>query len=133
MEQKDYILREIEKIGTLLIYLIGKFKKSNTQLENDENIVLVNTELVEKSGINIENLLTIKEENFDKKISINKGFNLENIELLADLLFTIGNEENTIKKTYLNKALELYNYINTKTKTFSFDREEKINSIKNLL
>lgn len=133
MEQKDYILREIEKIGTLLIYLIEKFKKSNTQLENDENIVLVNTELVEKSGINIENLLTIKEENFDKIISLNKGFNFENIELLADLLFTIGNEENTIKKTYLNKALELYNYINTKTKTFSFDREEKMNTIKNLL
>ena len=131
MEQKDFILREIEKIGTLLRYLIGKLVPSSSVENSEETIELINRELVENSGININMLLDITIKDFDEVFTKSKGYSFENIELLADLLYTIGNNPINIKTNHLKRALELYEYINEKSKTFSFERLNKIDKIKN--
>ena len=133
MEQKDFILREIEKISTLLRYLIGKLVPSSSVENSEETIELINRELVENSGINIDMLLDITIKDFDEVFTQNKGYSFENIELVADLLFTIGNDPINNKTNHLKRALELYEYINEKSKTFSFERQKKIDEIKTLL
>ena len=51
MQQKDFLLREIEKIGTLLRYLIAKLIPSSSVENSEEIIELINRELVENSGL----------------------------------------------------------------------------------
>ena len=133
MEQKDYILREIEKISTLLMYLIGKFIPAKSIEEQQLTEELINKELKERYGNDLDYILSLEETDFEIILTQNKGFNFENLELLADLLFTIGNDDFESKTNYLKKALELYEYIDKKSKTFSFERISKIEEIKKLL
>ena len=133
MEQKDFILREIEKIGKLLLFLIDKFIPAKTIQEQQRTEKLINSELLEHYGNDLEYILSVEEKDFDTILTKNSGFNFNNIELLADLLFTLANNQQSINKKYLLKALELYEYINTKSKTFSFERDHKITTIKSIL
>ena len=133
MQQRDFILREIEKISTLLRYLIGKLIPSSSVENSEEIIELINRELVENSGFNINEILSFSIKDFDKVFTKSKGYSFENIELLADLLYTIGNDQVAINIDYIKKALELYEYINEKSKTYSFERISKIEEIKKLL
>ena len=133
MEQKDFLLREIEKIGTLIKYLIGKIIPSSSVEKSEEIIELINRELVENSGFDINEILNFSLNDFDEIFTKSKGYSFENIELIADLLYTIGNDQIAIKINHLKKALELYEYINEKSKTYSFERSSKINILKALL
>ena len=133
MQQKDFILREIEKIGTLLRYLIGKLIPSSSVKNSEETIELINRELVENSDFNINEILSLSIKDFDEVFTQGKGYSFENVELLADLLYTIGNNQVTINIDHLKKALELYEYVSKKSKTYSFERISKIEEIKRLL
>ncbi len=133
MEQKDFILREIEKISTLLMYLIGKFVPAKSIEEQQLTEELINNELKEHYGNDLNYILKLEEKDFETEFSQNKGFNFENIELLADLLYTIGNDNIEIQLAYLQKALVIYEYIDKKSKTFSFERINKINSLKSII
>ncbi|MBU8893821.1 MAG: hypothetical protein KOO66_13660 [Bacteroidales bacterium] len=133
MERKDYILREIEKISTLLLYLTGKFVPSKSIEENQLTEELINKELREQYGNDLEYILNIEKKDFETTFTQNTGFNDDNVELLADLLFTLGNNQNVANKKYLNKALALYEYINHSSKTFSFERDNKINTLKSII
>ncbi len=133
MEKKDFILREIEKISILLLYLIGKFVPSKSIEEQQLTEKLINDELIENYGNDLNYILNLNEKDFETEFNQNKGFNFENIELLADLLYTIGNNQVAINIDYIKKALELYEYINKKSKTYSFERISKIEEIKELL
>ncbi len=133
MQQKDFILREIEKISVMLQYLIGKVIPSKTIQEHQTTEKLINKELQEQYGKDLKSILNVNQYDFDTVFSKNKGFTYENIELLADLLYTLGNNEYSKAPEYLHKALEIYNYIDVKSKTFSFERINKINAIKTFL
>jgi hypothetical protein len=62
------------------------------------------------------------------------GFNTENIEILAEIISDIGFEKKCDNsQKYLEKAIQLYELCNLKSKTFSFERETNINAIKNAL
>ncbi len=133
MEQKDFILREIEKINVLLLYLIGKFVPSKSVEQQQQTEKLINDDLKETFSNDLNYILKLEEKDFDTKFSQTKGFNFENIELLGDLLYTIGNDELKTKPNYLHKALLIYEYIDKKSKTFSFERTNKMNDLKSIL
>ena len=133
MEKKDFILREIEKISILLLYLIGKFVPSKSIEEQQLTEKLINDELIENYGNDLNYILKLEEKDFDAEFSQRKGFNFENMELLADLLFTVGNNVIKTKPDYLQKALIIYEYINKRSKTYSFERINKINDLKSII
>lgn len=136
MEQKDYILKEIEKISVLLTGLIHKL-----QLKQKENETLSETEYVqtceeimEKSGFNLDSLFCFAPPGFDQYFGQHKGFNDENIEQLADLIFSMGEcSAQPRKKIMLTKAMNLYNYLEKKQRTFSIKRAEMISRVESLL
>lgn len=129
MEQRDYILREIEKIGAI-IRAISQRLLGGT----DRHAISIEKEMQEAKG------MLINELNFDldKFLSLNnteaehyiqqfEGFNIDIIEEMALLLSEIGfNESESSSKEYLEKALMLYNLCNQESKTFSFERDNKI-------
>ncbi|RLD61637.1 MAG: hypothetical protein DRJ01_07550 [Bacteroidetes bacterium] len=133
MEQKDYILREVEKIGVMLQYLLGKMMPAKSVEEKKDISEEINNELFENIGYDIRSLLKIQKKEFNEIFKYNKGFNLENIELLAELLYKISQKKLNNSKEILQKSLELYEFVNKAGKTFSFDREKQIDKIKNEL
>lgn len=130
MEQKDFILRNIEKIGALISYLIGQYKSAKNIEEQQETEELINKQLLDNYGADLQFILDLDEHNYESAFSENKGFNFENIELLADLLFTLNNKKD---QKYILKALSLYKYIDAKSKIFSLERADKMATIRLLL
>ncbi|MBE9468658.1 MAG: hypothetical protein IMY72_10130 [Bacteroidetes bacterium] len=133
MEQKDYILREIDKIGVMLRYILAKLIPINSVREKNNISENINNELFENIGYDINSLLKISKNDFNDIFKYNKGFNLANIELLAELLYNISQKESDNSQKILQKSLELYEFVNDSGKTFSFDRENRIDKIKNEL
>ena len=136
MEQKDYILREIEKIGTLISAfrqkIFGDSKNFAITLENQiENSKGM---LLNEMNFDFDKFLTLNTENLNEYISHFVGFSVENIELLAECLSQIGFDDNCdSSKMYLEKSLQLYELCNLKSKSYSLEREANINSIKSVL
>jgi hypothetical protein len=136
MEQRDYILREIERLGVIINALRQKIFGGNgnlaitleQQIENTKGMLLneINFDLDKFLGLNFDDL--------NEYLSGFDGFNVENIELLAECLSQIGfNGECESSKKYLEKSLQLYDLCNIKSKSYSWDREANIQAIKNVL
>ena len=136
MQQKDYLLREIEKIGLLLKMIFNKIagKEENYALTSENQFEEEKELLLHEIGFNIDIFLLIEESGIEHYISKFDGIRGSNIELLADILKVMGKKTDSAKtKEYLKRALKLYELCNSIDKTFSFDRESKISEIKNAL
>lgn len=136
MEQKDYILREIEKIGLIISFIGQKIfgGKENLSLTIENKINDASGMLLEESDFDLNKFLSLNIEESNEYITSFKGFNNENIELLADCISQICMTDNSgDSKKYLEKALQLYVLCNLKSKTYSLKRENKIITIKNAL
>ena len=133
MEQRDYILREIEKIGTILSAIWQKIfgGKDNPAISPEKQIENARGMLLNETDFDLDKFLELNIENSNEYICSFNGFNVENIELLAGCIFQIGLNDNDSSKKYLEKALQLYNLCNIKSKTYSFEREANIQVIKN--
>ena len=136
MEQKDYLLREIERIGTLLRWISGKITgiEDNYALTVENQFKEAKGLLLNEIGFDTDIFLSLKESEIEQYISKFKGINVSNIELLADIFKVFGMKtDSAMTKEYLDRALKLYELCDSFDKTFSFDRESKINEIKNVL
>jgi hypothetical protein len=136
MEQEDYILREIEKIGIILRYIREKLfpgkgivsTSTSEQLHGMKEIVLTET------GLDIDKFLSLNVEDSNEYINSIKGYNSVNIELLAGCISQICLQDSTAaSKKHLEMALQLYELSNRKNQTYSLERENAIMSIKNAL
>ena len=136
MEQKDYLMREVEKIGMIISAIGQKIfgGKGNTAITLEEQIKDAKDMLFNGADFDIDKFLNSTIQDSNKYISGFIGFNNDNIELLANYLFQIGlsNKSGNSKK-YLEKALQLFELCNLQDKTYSLKREENIKTIKNAL
>ena len=136
MEQKDYILREIEKIGAILIAIqqkiFGGKKSLTTRLENQ--IETTKAMLLNEIQFDLDKFLDLDIQESNEYLCSFEGFNIDNIELLAKCISQIGfNQKSNNSKKYLEKALQLYDLCNLKSNTYSFEREANRLTIKNAL
>ena len=134
LEQKDYILREIEKIGLIISAIRQKLfgGKGSLSLTIESEINTASAMLLDESDFNLNKFLTLNIEESNEYICSFNGFSNENIALLADFIFDICISDTSIdSKKYLKKALQLYELCNSKSKTYSLKRENKIQTIKN--
>jgi hypothetical protein len=129
MEQKDFLLREIEKIGVLLRAILSLFTKEeeNFAIKIDKKFDDTTEKLFNETGFDLNYFLSMQESQIKEYISRFKGLNTQNIELMADVIYHFGLKDLTSgRKTYFIKALHLYDFCNTLDKTFSFERQKKI-------
>jgi hypothetical protein len=136
MEQKDYFLREIEKIGSVLRTILGRIsgREENRAITINSQFEQTNEQLFNNIGFDLKHCLTLDEPAFSGYLSGFMGFSAANLELLADMLSQFGLDEDLQNsKRLLEKALLLYDLSERSDKTYSFDRERKIKEIKNLL
>ena len=136
MEQRDYILREIEKIGLLLRGIFNKLtgKGEDYALATEDHFEEAKELILRETGFEIDLFLSLENSEIEHYISEFEGIRESNVELLADVLKAVGMKIDPAKrKEYLERALYLYELCNSIDKTFSFDRESKISEIKRIL
>ncbi|PKP27231.1 MAG: hypothetical protein CVU06_02935 [Bacteroidetes bacterium HGW-Bacteroidetes-22] len=136
MEQKDFILREIEKIGMIISAIRQKFfgEKQDQSVPIEKQLVDLKEMLVCKANFDLDKFMSLNIEGSNEYISSFKGFSVENIEYLADCISEICcRDSDGGSKKYLEKTLELYELCNLKSRTYSLEREMKIETIKNTL
>lgn len=136
MEQKDYILREIEKIGQIISAIRQKIFGSPDRLaiKIEKQVDDTKEMLLNKLNFDLDIFLPLDIEESEKYLSNFRGFNIENMEGLAECLSHIGlSNKSDISKKHLTKVLQLYELINLKSQTYSFERERNIKRIKSAL
>jgi hypothetical protein len=136
MRQEDYLMREINKIGIIISAILNKIfrGKENLAITPEKQMEETKEILLNKANFNLDKFLILDTEESNEYISNFDGFNIENLESLAKIIFQIGfsNKSNNSKK-YLKKALQLYEFCSQKDKVYSLEREININMIKNSL
>ena len=136
MEQKDYLLKEIEKIGLLLRAILNKLK-----LNTDNGAITLENQfdqekelLLNEIGFNIDEFALLNDSDIEQYLSKFEGIRGINLELLADVLREVGfKAENNMTNAYFEKSLKLYELCNSLDKTYSFEREGKIEELRNIL
>ncbi len=134
MEQRDYILREIEKISVMLLAILGKFRQIKSKKQFEQAKDMIDSDLKESTGVTLDDLLSVSQDDLISFMNDNKGFDKRNMELLSDLLLAFADhssEDTSIN--LINKAIIILEYIDRKTLTFSLERSSKISLLKEKL
>ena len=136
MVQRDYLLREIEKIGVIMSAIRQKIfgGKENSAIILEKQIEDAKGMLLSEMNFDLDKLLDLNIEDSNEYISSFEGFSVENIELLAENISEMGFDyKSDNAQKYLEKALQLYELCCMKSNTFSFEREANMSEIKNAL
>lgn len=133
MQQEDYIKREIEKIGLIMSAIGSKIfgGKMNHAVTTEKQISDAKSMMLNNIDFDLDKFLSLNSIDATEFISRLNGFNIENIESLAKLLFQIGlNFDTDQSKTYLEKALLLYEICEITDRAYSMERQYDILRIK---
>ena len=137
MEQRDYLLREIEKIGQMIMGMIGKLQPKKSTTEYHAGLKLANQEFEYETGLSLEIFAGMDRKSLDAFLENHPELDANNQELLADLLTDIGEESEGYSedkpRMYFSQALVLLQRLDQDKKTFSFERAGKIEYLKGLL
>ena len=136
MEQRDYLMREIERMSQILAKLIGKVIGLNP-VNYEVEIKKINNVLSSEFGFELEELEGIDSSKFTEII---KNIDKSNIELLLKLLSEIIDKIIELEKDnkynindLCKKAILIIDQIDNKTKTFSMERMKVKTRLKGLI
>ena len=127
MEKRDLIQAEIEKLGFFLQRLLANFLNGNSAGNSIEAFDLVTNELKNELDFDLPLFVSLSNDEMKKYLS-NFKFNEQHLEKLADLLA----EMNT-SKIYLTRAIEVLDWADELSNSFSFERNSKKIKIQQLL
>ena len=136
MEQRDFLLREIERMGQVLNAFRQKLFGGKDQLaiSIEKEVDDAKGMLLKEVNLDLDKLLLLNKEETSNYLDSFKGFNATNIERFAEYMAQIGFETKSEKSAvYFEKALHLYELTSLKSQTFSFEREKKIKAVRAVL
>jgi len=128
MVQQDYLMKQVEQMGFVLEKILSKMlhlkDKGTISIETVSHI------FTEELDLDINKLITVGD---DCQINILENqFDTTNLEKLADILLFVAENTNSNEYDLLyKKSLDIYKYIEEFGDTYSFERNYKINKLKN--
>lgn len=132
MEQRDYILREIEKIGAVISAIRQKIFGGTDELalSVEAPAETLKEMLMAETYLDLDELLALDAAGTEEYLAGMKGFNTENIELLAATIADIGfTGTSADSRQLLEKALHLCEICSRRDRTYSFVRETAISRL----
>lgn len=134
MEQRDFVLREIEKIGAMLLALVGKLKSISPGKQFTVERHRIDSDIKSATGLSLEELLLLPVEDISGRLLGDSRFNEENITKLAEVLAAISE---LLPEAESDQALErelgILELIEREGKTYSFERQARIAMLKELM
>jgi len=135
MEQKDYLMRQIEQAGRVLGKVLADLTGMKNQGKLQEGIGQTEQTLQSELGLSIEELIGIPVDQLINSLLEKEHMFQENFEKLADLLVELGDgyeQQNYLEKSrdLYQRALVLYEHVDEAGSAFSFNRHSKIQRLK---
>jgi hypothetical protein len=130
MERRDYLLTQIQKLGQFLKILIENLLGKSSPM-NFEQLVLQNKEeFKDKCGFDMHLLAAPDFEELKHGVTESDSYSSENLELLADYMVVMAEKDLISPPTLFHRlrsnALQMYEMIEIKEKTYSLERQKKI-------
>ena len=134
MEQRDYILREIEKISVLLLGLLGRLRRAERRQLFEEERALIDDDLSKASGLTIDDLLSIDTDKIASLLSSTPGMESTNLEKLAEILYLFANNcAPSERLKLLKRAAAIISFVDNESRTFSFERAALLSEIEDAI
>lgn len=130
------MLREIEKIGAIIRMIRQKLFGGTDELAISvaNQAEALKEMMLSEAFIDLDEIIAMNAAETDEYLAGQKGFNVENIELLARTLADIGMTSGPpASLAMLDKALQLYEICNLRDRTYSFEREAAISQLREAL
>ena len=130
MIQKDLIQRLVEDIA--------RFLAKALKLEGESKIAYIQQYYQTTLEIEVDFWESLTKDNIIDQLETQKGFNIHQLELIAEVLAQEGNtflqlQEIEKGKAQIQKALMLFHYIDNQQGLFSLERQAKIKQLETLL
>jgi hypothetical protein len=139
VEQEDFIKKQIDQLGLVLGKILSDLLGIKTQGHINERIEIINHTLKNLLDLDVDDMITIPPDKFIDTFQVKNKLTDNSFEMLANILFILGdevdlknNDKEKNKKLY-QRALIIYEYLNSKSSTYSFERHLKVEKIKNAL
>ena len=132
MPKEDYLLKYLEKLSRVIAAMLGLREKGFPA----DSIKLAEETYKELLDTDIEGLEKMSVTEFSTLLKTT-GYSAAYLESLAALTTELAKSielvENKRAQSFYHKALEIYILLNEKDKTFSFERENTISELKELI
>jgi len=139
LQQEDWLIRQINQLGQVLGKILADLLGIKNKGRVGEGNEVAEQALKSELDLDINDLAKMPADRFIKTLQEDKQFNDENFEMLADIFLTIseeldqsGTDDKKRKKLY-EKALIIYEHLDKTGSTYSIDRHNKIEKIKNAI
>lgn len=130
MERRDYLLTQIQKLGQFLKILIENLMGKSSPMNFEQLVFQKQEEFKEKCGFDMHLLATPDFDELKTVVLEYDSYNSENLELLADYIVVMAEKDLISPPTLIHRlrlnALQLYETIDIKEKTYSLERQKKI-------
>jgi methionyl-tRNA synthetase len=137
MEQRDYLLRQIELMTQALVALIRKLTglKEDGSTSDDEIQQATNEMLTEQLGMELSDILNIPLNELTDRLLENNGLHFSNLELFAEIIYLNAEVSSDVQERdqLLKIALEILTLVDREEKTYSLARHTRINEIRTQL
>jgi hypothetical protein len=131
MEQEDYLERQIRYIGQVLEKILFHILGFRNKGRASEAIEITNQMLKDELDFDIQGLVDIQTESFIHTLVSEKNFSNDSFEKLAEIFLLIAdNIKDKRKEILYEKCLVIFEYLEKVEKTYSLDRQLKIEQIK---
>lgn len=134
MEQEDYLKRQIDQLARILGKILTDMLGLMNQGQLSAGIQMSIQALKEELDIDIQELIELETSHFIPSLQTEKGFTDKALDQLAAILLAIAdNQHDGDSKKVYHKCLAIYEYLEKVDKTYSVERNMKIDRIKKLL
>lgn len=134
MEQRDYLKKQMDEFVQAMFGLITNLLQHKTRGTFNEALAPTSQQLKDVLGYDLEELLSIPDEDF---VSILKAKKIKNegLDKLSELLLLIADNEGATEKgeKLYKKSLILLDKLESVEAIYSMDRHRKIERIKKMI
>ena len=130
MYQRDFILRMVEMLAELIAGILGYIKKGEFQ-QAEESIERIYYDFLKKDASFFR---SIDKDKLTTSLLDEHNYTNGHLDILAELFyaegelnFAKGNKSKSLE--YFEKSLILHTYSDGQSKSFSFEKQEKISKI----
>lgn len=134
MNKEDYLKQQYDRMGQVMGYMLAKLLKLKNNPEISYQLKDLLVEFEESSSINLDQLVTLNNEEFLNNLS---GFDVKNehFENFANVLMETGllHENSNLKLLFFQKSKLLYEMHLTNSTTYSVNASIKLNELNRLI
>lgn len=139
MFNQDFIMRQIQQLTQVLNQILTQVLRIKSEEVQADVLTYLDQELLKELGFDLDEILSIENEKQLHSFLKQSGLNFENLNLLADILFEVADNEfenpNQHSKSLqlFSKSLLIYEFLEKSENIYSIDRNLKISKIKDIL